>query len=314
MRKQPTRLAAAFAIFLSLWPLSNIPLDAHASGNVLLPSDASGGNETPANLGLSPVKPRTAASAPATPDAAFPALPPDAEARQGQTNAGGMPSLERLPQSPALSVTEIPPFAKTPGAASPPTASAAAELLAKLAPGKETPVPSMPAPTVTNTGSTTIIKIAAMPSQQSMIPNMESLGFKMSRLAVSISNQSVWGPADIAKISDTLGLPSRKVSETCILSLRGTIITSESAAAFDTGAKGKDEALFSGTLSNVYATVQGLCPADTPVPPGKGIIQQIGGKYVIQLGFGNCSPHIPAPPTQLIVHYSGNGRAQCEYQ
>lgn len=308
MRNTLTRLGAACGIFACVWLLANAPPRAYATGNVLLPSEASGGGDSRPNLGLSPAKPSPAA----------PASPPTAAAAAAKGQANAPESFPALPplRVPPPTVTEVPPIPKSPDseAAPPVNASAAADLLAKFAPTKETPIPSMPPPTVTSSGSTTIIKTASMPSLSAMMPNMESLGIKMSRLNVTISNQSVWGPADIGKISDQLGIAPGKVPETCLLSLRGTLITSESAATFDTGAKGKDETLYIGTISNMYATVLALCPANGPVPPGKGIIQQVGDKYVVQLGFGSCPPRTAAPPTELIIHYAGNGQAKCEYQ
>lgn len=276
--------------------LIGVTYNANATGNVLLPSNDSGNDNQLPNLGLVPQT-----KAPVQPSAA---KPDTAASKQ----PGAAPSQSFIP--PAVTVSVVPPSPETVSSTSGSNGAAAA-LLSKLAPTRETPLPSFQKPTITNSGTTTIIKISSPPS----FPQLPAAFYKnMSRLGINISERSIWGPSDIMSISDKLGINKKQVTETCILSIRGIVVSSGAMSQFNTGTKGNDETHYNGNINNTYAQVFALCPANTTVPSGKGIISQIDDKYVIQIATGNCSPDKLATPSQLTILYVGNGQAQCGYQ
>ncbi len=305
MRNKNVLLTIAFtAGIIGAALLASAPFEANAIGNVLLPSDSPNDNAQIPNLGLVPRQPSPPEKQ-AQPGNQPPAQPPAAAAALQPF----LPQFEiRKPDANA---------AATPTTAPPPEKSLAAELLSVISPEKSSPIPQ-PLSNVTNYGSTIIIKSTTpppLPQQvQELLQRSSGNNAAKSRLTVTLSNQSVWGPSDIDKVVNKLGLPRRKVTESCIMSLRGIAATENGASTFDTRTKGKDEILYAGKINKIYADMQALCPATESVPSGKGFIHQIDDRFVVHLATGNCTPRLSVPPQEVIVTYAGNEAAQCDYK
>lgn len=304
MRTKKTILTIALLASLCMAGLISAPFQANATGNVLLPSTSSGNDDRQPNLGLVPqIKPAPTAPTTATP----------------QAQATDAPAPAPTLQTAAPTVSIVPPSSNAEPAPAA-NASTAAALLSKLLPPQQTSMPAAQQPSIARSGSTIIIKSTtppALPTQFQISPELQKYlpaSMQMSRLTISLSNRSVWGPSDIINISDKLGMPQKQVTETCILSLQGVVSASKSTTTFNTGSNGTGEAQYNGAINKIHAQMSALCPATTQVPSGKGVINQLDDKYVIRLGAGSCSPSQSSPPTQLTVTYAGNGRAQCDFQ
>ncbi|MER2519559.1 MAG: hypothetical protein ABTQ34_02600 [Bdellovibrionales bacterium] len=299
MRKKNAFLTIALATGLSAALMIPPPIKANATGNVLLPSETTNNNAQPPNLGLMPRAPLPSGTQQATPN---------------------YPPHPTVPQqlAPQIEIKKPSANATTSAAEPPPSKSLASELLTSISPTKNSLIPQQMQPSIINHGSTIIIKTTTppplAPEVQKILQSMPNYDAGMSRLAVNISNQSVWGPSDVDKVMNKLGMARNKVVESCILSLRGMIIAENGVSQFNTKSNGKDDIKYSGKIKKIMAEVQALCPTTESVPSGKGIIHQIDNKFAVHLGIGNCNPRLTSPPQELIITYAGNGMAQCDYK
>jgi hypothetical protein len=251
--------------------------EVQAAGDVLLPSDSSA-----PNLGLSPTVEKKSDATKQAP----PAVPSEAP-------SAALPSLSSEPM----------PY---------------------------TPIPKTPAVDTSGGLPTTVLKqpdlsTMAVPDTPPAAPaNMTPENAKIYEEAietlktpyavnVAFADKSAWGADDVAKVTSMLGIAKDKVQSLCHLSLGGILTTDKRPYVFEMGMQPQTTVKYNGALTGANLNAKALC-ALVPLPPNKGMVIQMGEKYVVNLGIATCAPPAGMAAKRLLVLYKGGGTGECQFQ
>jgi hypothetical protein len=130
---------------------------------------------------------------------------------------------------------------------------------------------------------------------------------------ISISGRSIYGANDVTLINKKLGLSSAQISSNCILTVRGVMQTDVSPYIID-GPPTLPQVVvhYDGMIKSYIMTGVAMCTAGQ-LPPGSGLITEVGNRYSIPLQMIKC-PLPTQQASQLTITYNGSGTSQCVYQ
>jgi hypothetical protein len=247
------------------------------ASNVLLPSP----NSTP-SLGLSP----STSAAPATAPAAQ--TPPAAEAPAAVAPA-------------PAATTAIPP-----DLANAPQSQAAAPNLTQY---KDTPIDQVSAAGLPpGTIPTQVIQEPESTDELTLVTKNLPYG-----LAISITNQSVFGGQDVESITSKLGLTRTQIPSSCVLAPRGIMQTTKGDYIITGRATQQTFIKYDGTIKDLMLNTSALCVVNGHLPPGSGVLEKTGNYFSIPLQMFKC-PLPTRQATQLNITYTGSENARCVYQ
>jgi hypothetical protein len=250
---------------------------ARAAGDVLLPSDSNA-----PNMGLSPTVEKKPDTAKQEPPAEPSEAPPTA-----------LPSLSSEP----LSYTPIP---KTPAVD---TSGGLSTTVLKQPDLSTMTIPDMPPAAAAN-----------MSPENAKIYEAAVEGLKTPyAVNVAFADKSAWGTDDVVKVTTTLGIAKDKVQSLCHLSLGGLVTTDKRPYVFEMGMQPQTTVKYNGAITGANIHVSALC-ALVSLPPNKGMIVQMGEKYVVSLGVATCAQPAGMAAKRLLVLYKGGGTGECQFQ
>jgi len=255
---------------------------AFATGNVLLPSDGNSSDSSVPNLGLDASSPRTGSNTSDTPPKSTPSAPSPTIDSSDQSKKNAL-------QAQAASMAKLQSMNSTDYI----TSTVSTEAAAKLGSG------SIPT------------HIVHEPDMGATLPPDNNRPYV---LAISFSNQSIFGANDVRTIHDKLGLSPSQIASSCVLTARGMIRTDKSSYLVynSTGAM-PIQLNYDGMIQNYLLGALALCVADANhLPTGSGYIIETNGRFVIPLQSINCLPP-NRQVSSVIITYNGSSTGHCTY-